>query len=145
MKQFVFSLLLVGSVLVGIVQPSARAGTTDYALTSATPYNSEIALGRERLEKFLYSANAKKKSLLTQTPIVAVPLSTNQIVLFGGAGLLQELLVDPVANAPDSTATDRFSSLVADRFSVPPRSCHGKLELDHHAPHPASTERRERC
>jgi hypothetical protein len=72
MKQFVFSLLLVGSVLVGIVQPSARAGTTDYALTSATPYNSEIALGRERLEKFLYSANAKKKSLLTQTPIVAV-------------------------------------------------------------------------
>jgi hypothetical protein len=72
MKPFVFSLLLVGSVLVGIFQPSARAGTTDYALMSATPYNSEIAFGRERLEKFLYTANAKKKSILTQTPIVAV-------------------------------------------------------------------------
>jgi hypothetical protein len=72
MKPFVFSLFLVGSVLLGIVQPSARAGTTDYALMSATPYNSEIAFGRERLEKFLYTANAKKKSILTQTPIVAV-------------------------------------------------------------------------
>jgi hypothetical protein len=72
MKQLVCSLLLVGSIFLGLVQPSARGGTTDYALMSATPYNSEIALGRERLEKFLYTANSKKKSILTQTPIVAV-------------------------------------------------------------------------
>jgi hypothetical protein len=72
MKQFAFSLLLVGSIFLGFIQPSARAGTTDYALMSATPYNSEIAIGRERLEKFLYSANAKKKNILAQTPVVAV-------------------------------------------------------------------------
>ena len=39
---------------------------------SATPYNSEIALGRERLEKFLSTANAKKRTILAQTPVVAV-------------------------------------------------------------------------
>jgi hypothetical protein len=72
MKQLVFSLLLVGSIFLGPVQPTARAGQIDYALMSATPYNTEIALGRERLEKFLYTADAKKKSILAQTPIVAV-------------------------------------------------------------------------
>ena len=60
MKQFALSLLLVGSFFLGFVQPSAQAGTTDYALMSATPYNSEIAVGRERFEKFLYTANARK-------------------------------------------------------------------------------------
>ena len=39
---------------------------------SATPYNSEIALAREPLEKFLYKADAKKRAILAQTPIVAV-------------------------------------------------------------------------
>src|ERR1700756_4157122 len=72
MKQFALHLLLVGSFSLALVQPPAQAGPTDYALMSATPYNSEIALGRERLEKFLYTADAKKKSILTQTPIVAV-------------------------------------------------------------------------
>jgi hypothetical protein len=72
MNHFALSLLLVGSIFLGFVQPSARAGTTDYALMSATPYNSEIALGRERFEKFLTTANAKKKALLVQTPVVAV-------------------------------------------------------------------------
>lgn len=72
MKQLAFSLLLIGSIFLGLVQPTARAGQTDYALMSATPYNTEIALGRERLEKFLYTADAKKKSILAQTPIVAV-------------------------------------------------------------------------
>ena len=72
MKQFALHLLLVGSFFLGLVQPSAQAGPTDYALMSATPYNSEIALGRERLEKFLYTANARKKAILAQTPVVAV-------------------------------------------------------------------------
>jgi hypothetical protein len=72
MNRFVFSLLLVGSAFLGFLQPSVRAGTTDYALMSATPYNSEIALGRERFEKFLSTANGKKKSILTQTPVIAV-------------------------------------------------------------------------
>lgn len=72
MKQFALSLLLVGLFFLGLAQPSVQAGTTDYALISATPYNSEIALGRERLEKFLYTANARKKAVLAQTPIVAV-------------------------------------------------------------------------
>jgi hypothetical protein len=72
MKQFVFSLLIVCPFLLGFVQCSVYAGTTDYALMSATPYNSEIALARERLEKFLYGANAKKRTILAQTPVVAV-------------------------------------------------------------------------
>jgi hypothetical protein len=72
MKQFALPLLLVGSFFLGLVQPSAQAAPTDYALMSATPYNSEIAVGRERLEKFLYTANARKKAILAQTPVVAV-------------------------------------------------------------------------
>ncbi len=71
MKQFAISLLL-GSFLLGFFQPSLHANPTDYALMSATPYNSEIALARERLEKFLYKANAKKRAILAQTPVVAV-------------------------------------------------------------------------
>src|ERR1700722_4844703 len=72
MNQFPLSLLLVGSVFLGFFQAPVRAGTIEYALMSATPYNSEIALGRERFEKFLYTANAKKKAILPQTPVVAV-------------------------------------------------------------------------
>jgi hypothetical protein len=72
MKQFALFLLLVGSFFLGFFQPSVRANTTDYALMSATPYNSEIAIARERLEKFLYAANAKKRAVLAQSPVVAV-------------------------------------------------------------------------
>jgi hypothetical protein len=75
MKPFVFSLLLlVGSFFLSFFQGcAAHAGSTnDYALMSATPYNSEISLARERLEKFLYTANAKKKAVLAQSPVVAV-------------------------------------------------------------------------
>jgi hypothetical protein len=72
MKQFALSLLLVCPLFLGFFQRSVDAGTTDYALMSASPYNSEIALARERLEKFLYKANAKKRAILAQTPIVAV-------------------------------------------------------------------------
>jgi len=71
MKQFALP-LLVCSFFLGFFQRSADAGTTDYALMSATPYYSEIALARGRLEKFLYKANAKKRAILGQTPIVAV-------------------------------------------------------------------------
>ena len=71
MKQFALS-LLVCFFFLGFFQRSVDAGTTDYALMSATPYNSEIALARGRLEKFLYKANAKKRAILAQTPIVAV-------------------------------------------------------------------------
>lgn len=70
MKQFAPSLFLLGSFFLSFLQPSAHAGTTDYALMSATPYN--FALARERLEKFLYKANAKKRAILAQTPVVAV-------------------------------------------------------------------------
>jgi hypothetical protein len=72
MKQLAQSLLLASFFVLGFFQQAAQAGNTDYALMSATPYNSEIALGRERLEKFLYKADAKKRSLLAQTPVVAV-------------------------------------------------------------------------
>jgi hypothetical protein len=72
MKQFALALLFVCPFFLGIFQPSVHAGTTDYALMSATPYNSEIALARERLEKFLYKADAKKRAILAQTPVVAV-------------------------------------------------------------------------
>jgi hypothetical protein len=72
MKHFALSLLFVCPFFLGFFQRSVHAGTTDYALMSATPYNSEIALARERLEKFLYKANAKKRAILAQTPVVAV-------------------------------------------------------------------------
>ena len=72
MKQFALTLLLVCPFFPGSFQRSVHASTTDYALMSATPYNSEIALARERLEKFLYKANAKKRAILAQTPVVAV-------------------------------------------------------------------------
>src|SRR5271165_6549932 len=72
MKQFALCLLVILSLYTGISPLPASAGTTDYGLMAATPYNSEIALARARLEKFLYQANAKKKTILAQTPVVAV-------------------------------------------------------------------------
>lgn len=72
MKPFARSLLLAGALFLGFFQPAAHANSTDYALMSATPYNSEIALARERLQKFLYTANAKKRAVLAQSPVVAV-------------------------------------------------------------------------
>jgi hypothetical protein len=72
MKPFALSLLLVGSVFLSYFPRSACASATDYALMSAAPYNSEIALARERLQKFLYKANAKQRTLLAQSPVVAV-------------------------------------------------------------------------
>jgi len=72
MKRLVLSLLLVGSVL-GVLPPQTPVATAnDYALMSATPYNSEIALARERLQKFLAKADARKKAILAQNPVVAV-------------------------------------------------------------------------
>ncbi len=70
MKQFAFSLLAFA--LLFFQNPSANANPNDYGAMPATPYNSEIAIGRERLEKFLYTANAKKRAILAQTPVVAV-------------------------------------------------------------------------
>ena len=75
MKQFALSLLVFGSIFTGISPLPVSAGSTDYGLMSATPYNSEIALARARLEKFLYKANAKKRAILAQTPVVAVEAS----------------------------------------------------------------------
>ena len=75
MKQFALSVLVFGSIFTGISPLPVSAGSTDYALMSATPYNSEIALARARLEKFLYKANAKKRAILAQTPVVAVEAS----------------------------------------------------------------------
>ncbi len=72
MKSFAFSLLAVASFFLGFFPQRAQASTSDYALMSATPYNSEIALARERLEKFLYKANAKQRTILAQSPVVAV-------------------------------------------------------------------------
>jgi hypothetical protein len=72
MKQLVLPLLLVGACFLGFFPQSAHASTPDYALMSATPYNSEIAIARERFEKFLYTADAKKRAVLAQSPVVAV-------------------------------------------------------------------------
>ena len=71
MKPFVLSLFAFSAFSCAFLQP-AKANPVEYAVMSATPYNSEIALGRERLEKFLYTANAKKRAILAQNPVVAV-------------------------------------------------------------------------
>jgi hypothetical protein len=70
MKQFALSLLALSALF--ILQPTAKANQIDYGVMPATPYNSEIAVGRERLEKFLYTANARKRAILAKTPVVAV-------------------------------------------------------------------------
>ena len=75
MKLIAFPLLLTGILLTAIAPLPVSAGSTDYALMSATPYNSEIAIARARLEQFLYKANAKKRAILAQTPVVAVEAS----------------------------------------------------------------------
>ena len=75
MKLTAFSLLLAGTLFTAIAPLPVFAGSTDYALMSATPYNSEIAIARARLEQFLYKANAKKRAILAQTPVVAVEAS----------------------------------------------------------------------
>src|SRR6516162_7666055 len=72
MKRLVLSLILFGSALCAATPQTAIASTPDYALMSATPYNSEIALGRERLERFLAKADPKKRAVLAQNPVVAV-------------------------------------------------------------------------
>jgi hypothetical protein len=72
MKQFLLPLLLIVSILDISPNASAESRLTDYALMTATPYRSEVALGKERLEKFLSKANEKKKALLAQYPVVAV-------------------------------------------------------------------------
>ena len=72
MKRLVLSLILLGSALGAATPQIANASTPDYALMSATPYNSEIALGRERLERFLAKADPKKRAVLAQNPVVAV-------------------------------------------------------------------------
>jgi hypothetical protein len=70
MKQLALSLLALNVLL--FLEPSLNANPVDYGVMAATPYNSEIAIGRERLEKFLYTANAKKRAILAQNPVVAV-------------------------------------------------------------------------
>jgi hypothetical protein len=72
MKRFVLSLMLLGLASCATTGPTTVASSPDYALMSATPYNSEIALARERLQKFLAKADAKKRAILAQNPIVAV-------------------------------------------------------------------------
>jgi hypothetical protein len=72
MKRFVLSLILIGSVWGSINPQRAAATSNDYALMSATPYNSEIAIARERLQRFLAKANPKKRAILAQNPVVAV-------------------------------------------------------------------------
>jgi hypothetical protein len=71
MNQLVPFLLAIGALFLFFFEPSAKANQ-DYGVMSATPYNSEIAIGRERMEKFLYTANAKKRAILAQNPVIAV-------------------------------------------------------------------------
>jgi hypothetical protein len=72
MKQFVL-FVLIGCSVLGAISPRASfASSNDYALMSATPYNSEIMLARERLQKFLAKADSKKRAVVAQNPVVAV-------------------------------------------------------------------------
>jgi hypothetical protein len=72
MKQLPLLLSLVGLLLSQISVLPAFGQSNDYALMSATPYNSEILRARERLEKFLAKADAKKRAVLAQYPVVAI-------------------------------------------------------------------------
>jgi hypothetical protein len=72
MKRLVLSLILFGLASCATTPPNTVANTRDYALMSATPYNAEIAVGRERLQKFLAKADPEKRAILAQNPVVAV-------------------------------------------------------------------------
>ncbi len=111
MKQIALSLIVIGSFFTGLSPLPAHAGTTDYALMSASPYNSEIALARARLEKFLYKANAKKRAILAQTPVVAIEAS----VLTAGevAPLLRRILTGEFGIGNGGRPADQASRQVA--------------------------------
>ena len=65
--------LALGSLLL-----SASAATPpkheerEYSFMTAKPYRSEVQLGQQRLAKFLSHLNPKRRTLLDQTPYVAV-------------------------------------------------------------------------
>jgi hypothetical protein len=77
MKQFLLALLVIDALLhTACSTVSHDSPTTDYALMAAVPYNVETARARERLDKFLAHADARKRTLLAQTPYVAVLAAT---------------------------------------------------------------------
>ena len=49
-----------------------RRSERDYAVMTAEPYKGEIELGQKRLDKFLRRLDSRRRTLLDQTPFVAI-------------------------------------------------------------------------
>ncbi len=49
-----------------------RRSEHDYAVMTAEPYKGEIELGQKRLDKFLRRLDSRRRTLLDQTPFVAI-------------------------------------------------------------------------
>jgi hypothetical protein len=65
-------LSVTGNVLAEKPAPTRSPSERDYAVTTATPFKAEVALGEKRLDKFLHRLDARRRALLDQTPYVAI-------------------------------------------------------------------------
>jgi len=80
------------------------SGTNDYAVRRASPNGEEISLAQKRLQNFLQRADARRRGLLGQNPVVAV--QANQIDANEVPGLVYQLAAGQVANATYYYASD---------------------------------------
>jgi hypothetical protein len=64
--------LACGSCTLGPGSPGTPFGPNDYAFMIAEPYPQEAALAEKRFRNFIRRANAKERSILAETPFVAV-------------------------------------------------------------------------
>jgi hypothetical protein len=70
MKEFLFLGLLLVSANGLADQP--RRTERDYVVSTAKPYKGEVELGQKRLDKFLRRLDSRRRTLLDQTPYVAI-------------------------------------------------------------------------
>ena len=89
-----------------------------------TRYNSEIALARERLEKFLRKANAKQRAILAQTPIVAVVAA---VVEASETGPLYRRMIKGQLGTTGGYPADKATQPVL--FFAPLRQPHGTIGI----------------
>jgi hypothetical protein len=65
--------LAIGSLMLSVSAATPpKSEEREYSFMTAKPYRSEVQLGQQRLAKFLSHLNPKRRTLLDQTPYVAV-------------------------------------------------------------------------
>ena len=72
MKRIAIFLALGSLILSASAATPPKSEEREYSFMTAKPYRSEVQLGQQRLAKFLSRLNPKRRTLLDQTPYVAV-------------------------------------------------------------------------